>query len=952
MWEFFSDSSDTAGTDPRPTETASGAARPAAPPFVGREPELARLHELLSRALNGQGQVVFVTGEAGTGKTALVGEFLRRAQEQNAELVLALGECNSQTGQSDAYLPFKEIFRLLMGDVEGDLEEKALTRENANRLRQLMSRSADFALALGPDLIGIFLPWVGIGAKAGAFILDRMRGRGQQPAAAPRETLTQDQLFEQFSRVILRLAGEQPLVLLLDDLQWADAASLELLFYLGRKLKDAHILLIGTYRPNDVALGRDGGRHPLERVVNELKRYYGQIEIDLSAASEGATGLAFVNALLDTEPNRLGPGFRSLLFDRTGGHPLFTIELLRALQERGDLVQDASGYWMQAREIVVDELPARVEAVIEERINRLDKELHNLLASASVMGEEFVAQVVAEISEADEDEVLEALSDELDKRHRLVRESGEVRIRKRELFQFHFRHALFQKHLYDELGGFKRKRLHKRVAACLEELYGDQAARVAVQLGWHFEQAGDYDKAATYLLVAANHARRSYAADEARSLYWRALSALEKSEGDEVVAQQAAAYEGLGDVAAQQSRYGEALEQYQAAMQAVEALHDDMHLVELYRKRAGVFEKKEAFADAMAACEAARVRLGERPDVAPALARVLTQMAEITLAAGELNPATHYCDQALALLDHSPIGGLDQERTNVLHTLGRINLALGETGKARGFFTQALRIREVTGDLDGQAASHNALGATLDRVGQSDDAYIHYEQALKLVERIGNVRAAAILHLNLGAMAHMRGDYEGALAHYRECVRLAEDVGAARYAVLGLSNIGELLCDVGRYSEAKEPLERARTGAEALGTRAQLPHIYWKLGEAYRGQGELDTARQTAQQALVLSTELGLRWEQGCAHSCLGVILTQAGELAEAEKDLRQAITIFEELDSKYELANACRAYGLLWQARGDRDQARTHLERALTLFQALGNQKEIAQTQTLFEAL
>ena len=183
--------------------------------------------------------------------------------------------------------------------------------------------------------------------------------------AGPQQTV----LFEQVTRVLIHLAQRQPLVVLLDDLQWADSGSVSLLFHLGRRLAGTRILVLGAYRPDDVALGRGGERHPLEPVVNELARDLGDVLLGLDRAE----ARRFVDELLDAEPNRLSEAFRERLYLRTGGHALFTVELLRGLQERGDLVKDEEGLWVEEAHLDWNRLPARIEAVIAERVGRLPK---------------------------------------------------------------------------------------------------------------------------------------------------------------------------------------------------------------------------------------------------------------------------------------------------------------------------------------------------------------------------------------------------------------------------------------------------------------------------------------------------------------------------------------------------------------------------------------------------
>ena len=167
-------------------------------------------------------------------------------------------------------------------------------------------------------------------------------------------TLQQASLFEQVTTLLGYLAARSPLLLALDDLQWGDAGSLALLFHLSRRLAGKRILILAAYRPNDVALGWAGERHPLEPIIHEVQQLQGASLLDLDQAQ----GPAFVDALLDSEPNLLDASFRSELLRQTGGHPLFTSELLRGMQERGDLVRNAAGFWVARPSLDWDRLPA------------------------------------------------------------------------------------------------------------------------------------------------------------------------------------------------------------------------------------------------------------------------------------------------------------------------------------------------------------------------------------------------------------------------------------------------------------------------------------------------------------------------------------------------------------------------------------------------------------------
>jgi ABC-type oligopeptide transport system substrate-binding subunit len=386
-----------------------------------------------------------------------------------------------------------------------------------------------------PDLVDVFtsgrdlLSRLSKAAPEHGALLQSLRTLTDGARPTPGE-LEQKALFEQYMDVLCNLSSKRPILILLDDLQWADSASLNLLFRLGRELAGGRILLLGAYRPEEVALGRGGERHPLEEVLAEFKRLYGDIWIDLSAENTDE-GRVFVDELLNKEPNRFSQDFRDALFAHTEGHPLFTIELLREMQGRGDLVRDEAGNWIVGERLNWNRLPARVEGVIEARIGRLESELRDILTIASVEGEDFTAQVVARVKEADERGLVRRLSGELDKVHRLIGERGTLQIAEEQLYLYRFRHSLFQQHIYNGLGEFERKLLHKQVGQVLETLYGDRVGTILPQLALHFSQAGIADKAAHYALLAGDHARLIYAHQEAIDFYQRAIGYL-KEQGD------------------------------------------------------------------------------------------------------------------------------------------------------------------------------------------------------------------------------------------------------------------------------------------------------------------------------------------------------------------------------------------------------------------------------------
>jgi oligopeptide transport system substrate-binding protein len=498
--------------------------------FVAREQQLGQLEKQLEHALEGRGRVAMVTGEAGSGKSALMGAFTNIAQQNHPDLLVAWGNCDAFSGAGDPYLPFRDVMGMLTGDVESSLRMGTVTQQQALNLWEAMPLTINLLVDSGSDLLNLLV--------SASSMLTRAESTGQMdtnqlkqlqwisnrdmPGPGDRE---QEHLFESVTGVLRALAAERPLLLVLDDLQWADQASISLLFHLGRRLTDSRILILGGYRSSEVTLGQNGQKNSLARVLNEFKRIFGDTTIDLDN-TDPAEDRALVDALIDFEPNRLGSDVHDALYKHTGGQALFTVELLRELKDRGDLVQDDDGFWHLARTLDWDVLPARVEGVIEEQVSRLEPEVRELLSVASVSGDDFSAQMVASVQNMSERQAVRLLSHQVGGGHGLVDALGEQRLGRQQLWCFRFKHSLFQHFLYDQINPFERRMIHGDVAEALEKLYADQTGKITVQLARHYYESGNDEKAVGYLLLAGDEARAKYANSEAADFYEKALTIL------------------------------------------------------------------------------------------------------------------------------------------------------------------------------------------------------------------------------------------------------------------------------------------------------------------------------------------------------------------------------------------------------------------------------------------
>jgi DNA-binding SARP family transcriptional activator/predicted ATPase len=504
--------------------TLTAAAEPAAVEksvLVAREPELARLDSALALALAGEGQIVFITGEPGSGKTALLQSFVQQAVSAHRTLVVAGTICNAYTGVGDPFLAFRDLLNQLTGASATDTLGILSLPVYSERRQSAPLLAVQALIQGGPALLDTFIPALPLVTLLENALPEKQDLRQQLQAWVERNShgsrapmADQQQILYQYTQVMALLAAEHPLLLIIDDLQWADATSIVLLFHLARHTRQNRILLLAAFRPHDLAMGRSGERHPLQPVLHELQRYFGDIQIDLDQALE-STGRTFVDQLLDSNPNRLGEEFRAALYRLTEGHPLFTVELLQSLQARGDLVQELDGYWIERVQPDWDLLPARIEGIIAERIDRLSELLQEILAIASIAGERFNAETIAQVQGADVGPIIRRLSDELGRRHHLVYALDPAPLQGQRLAQYRFRHSLFQYYLYNRLDPNERRYLHGEVGSALEKLYGAQADEFAVELARHFAEAGQGAKMVNYLLLAAEQALQLYAYAEA-----------------------------------------------------------------------------------------------------------------------------------------------------------------------------------------------------------------------------------------------------------------------------------------------------------------------------------------------------------------------------------------------------------------------------------------------------
>lgn len=450
-----------------------------APAFgvVGRAAEGEVLADAWKRVASGNGrELVLVAGEPGMGKTTLAAACARAAFDAGAWV--ALGRCHEDL--SAPYGPFAEPLRHLVSHVPEELLRAHVDQQGAELVRiapELKTRLVD-------------LP---------------------APAASDPDT-ERYLLFGTVVAFLEQASAHTPVLLLLDDLHWGDAASLQLLRHLVAADTESRVLVLATYRDSELS-----SSHPLTDTLAALRREHGITRLDLKGLDDTGV-IAFMETAAGHDLDETAVGLAHALSRETDGNPFFVGEVLRNLAETGAISQDDSGTWSAATALSDMVLPDSVREVVGSRVGRLGEESERVLAVAAVIGRDFDLALLARVSDEDEDALIDLLDGAIGAA--LLVEVADRPGR------YSFSHALVQHTLYGDLGPTRRARAHRRVAEALEALCGDDPGDRVGELAHHWASATqpvDLDKAVSYAKQAGERALAALAPDEAVRHFSHAL---------------------------------------------------------------------------------------------------------------------------------------------------------------------------------------------------------------------------------------------------------------------------------------------------------------------------------------------------------------------------------------------------------------------------------------------
>ncbi len=727
------------------------------PSFIckGREQQWAAIKEAWQIAQTGQPQIRFLEGTAGLGKTTLVEEFLNRVRRDSPETLIASGDCSSGTANVEPYLPWR---RAISFALRNGIHNRETTVRDENYASILLSSLNK----LGGVLVDLkdMEDWLTKRAPSRLAELKQIRDSWSPTNTSGR--------YDEFATMVTDLTREQPTVVVLEDLHWADESSCSLLLHLQRQMRlkeDIPLLVIGTYRSSDLILPNN--RHPLLQVVNEIQRQLDSVIVSLESSVSEQSGLAFVSGLI--EKYQMSDQDRRVLvntlFHRTNGHPLFTTELIQRLIESDALTEDENGIWILHRERMETGLPTRMRAIIDERIQRLTEDARTIVEAASVQGSPFTVDVIPGVTGLSESVVDLTVDRELMEKHRIFKLEDDG-----SSIKFEFDHEIIAETVYQSLSPHRRRSLHRRTAEAVIELHKSDPMVAAPIAAHHFEQASMPAEAAEQALLTsfsalakldhdltlvwvdrserlartANDDTRLWSARLRRAHVLRSMGSLQEAQN---IGRDAISHaQRLGNEALEADAYEVvALVAYDRG-QLDDATDAWIHSIELYDS---IYRKDRVSANQ-------------------------SMLSHVACRSGRLDAAIRHAQAAWAAAPDPARDGLGAE---ALLAEGNALLELGRYQDAIDTYQRSLATYTFTGEMRGVILCRMNIALCQVYLGNIDYALVQFDHLQLDLSRLQTPRLQAFVWLYQGKAYEAANDYRNAMYHYQQALITRRESG-------------------------------------------------------------------------------------------------------------------------------------------------------------------------------
>jgi len=796
-------------------------APPAPRNVVGRDVERRRLLMALEEAIGGGGRIVAVTGEPGIGKTTLVEDALAAMALSPVRPVIARGRCSERLAGSEAYLPLLELLdNLLHAGTGGSFGEMMKTLAPTWYVHLAPVASGPTPADAGGDSVG---------------------------------AASQERMKRELAGLLIEIARVRPLVLLIEDLHWADVSTIDLLNYLAGRFDQMRVLVLVTYRPSDMAVAN----HPflLVRQDLETRGVLRELALDFLTTADIDRFLA-----MEFPGHGLPAALGRMLHEKTEGSPLFMVDLVRDLRDRKAIVRTQERWELAASLPAIErDLPETVKGMIGRKIERLDELDRKLLTAASVQGHEFDTIVVSDALGLDPADV-EERCDALDRVHRLVQPIRTYDLPDRALsVRYRFVHVLYQNVLYASLQPTRRVSLAGKVARALVTHHGEETPWLASELAMLFETARDFAASARQFCLAAQHAIGLFGFREAWSLADRGLAALR----------------GLPD--------GPARKAQELALQMVK--------VAALRSTTGwaTPELERTFARARQLCQ----ELGDPPEVFP----VLYGITLFHLIRGNLLECRTRADELMVQAGPSGSAALQMAAH---HMAGVSREFIGDMVESSRLLERACVLHDPVDHpiysamygLDPGMLARAMSSRPLWALGYPDRARARGRDTLTLARSQQQPLTLAFALLVLHGILAYRGDGAEALAVGDENIALCREHGLPQEAEWSRSFQGAALIGLGRTAEGIELLADSLAVQHALDTHLARPMYLALLAEGFCRAGRIDEGLQAVQEGLAYAEQTAEGGYVAELHRVRGELARRAGDAATAEETLRLALDL------------------------------------------------------------
>ena len=763
---------------------------------VGRDAELASVEATLSRVPEEGSRTLLLSGPAGSGKSTMLARLAEAADDADFEVAVAA----ARREDDDPYGVVRDAF----AGVESDVADRLMGERR-------------------PDIEG-----------GGDVEVQRTA------------------LFSDVCDAVREAAAAQPLVVGIDDLQWADEASLELFAYLAETVTEwiYPVLFAASYRPEAVRADTTAGT-----VVERLRDRTATTAVELSALETHHVHTLLRDLL---GPHEAPESFVERLRAITGGNPLFVTESVRYLQAEGRLDPETDTY---PTDLSALDPPAAVERAIDHRLDRLDEDGRRAVEAAAVIGDgvrlDLLAAVTA-LSEPDLRDYVDLLVES-----RLLERTAEDRLG--------FRGEFVRDTVLAGVVEERRRQLHAVVAGAIPATYDGDAGDRYGRLAHHYERAGDPERALAYFDRAAEQATDVYAVEAARDSYRRALDVAEDLGWDATMVD---LYERL----ARLERHVASFEAAEACLDAAaERTDDPAARARIANQRCLLYTHRGAYDEAIERADHGLSIAGAAPSAHRC--RLVGQRGWVRMVRGDLEAAREdfETERALAteLGDPSLLG-------DAHHHLGSVDLVAGAFEDGIEHMQRAVEERAATDDDRGLSASLNNLSALYWKAGDLEAARDAVERALALTRERNDHATAARTTVNLGLYVEKSGDWETAVEHYRESLATVTELDVRQTEAVARENLGSVHLRRGDLTAAREELERALAVDRAIDHARQAAMVRDRLAALAAVADDADRAREHATEALALAEDCGDAEREAEARARLGDLERRDGAVEAA----------------------------------------------------------------------